>query len=306
MRFTRYVTPAVFICTMILAPVSAPAAPSKEMLDLQRDIAQLQSQITDLQKSSDAKLSALQSAVQQALDTANKTNSSMNGLNTGIMQTVQNALRGVTEQLNSVTGLAQTVKGISDDVGNLQTSNRDMQVQLNKQGQMLTDILHQVQLMQAPAAAPPGADTASAAPGVTAPPPTALSLFTHAAQDQDGGRLDLALSGFKEFLRLYPNDPNAIAAQYNIGNIYYTKSDLNAAVTAFDAAIEQYPKSEATTPGAYYMKGMALKKLKKNPDAIASFRAVVAQFPHADEAAQAKQQLTSMGASPAPATKRGH
>jgi len=49
---------------------------------------------------------------------------------------------------------------------------------------------------------------------------------------------------------------------------------------------------------------MALKKAKRPADAIASFRAVVKQFPGSDAAAQAKTQLTTMNATAAaPARK---
>jgi TolA-binding protein len=297
----------MFIGAMLLAPVSAPAAASKEMQDLQRDVAQLSDQVTALQKSlldpKAGSVVALQTMVQQALDTANKTNSSVNNLNTGMMQTLQTALRGLSDQLNSVSGISTKVAGISDDVSNLQSSYKDLQVAVNRQGQTLGEILDRVKLMQAPAAPPPGADSATAPGAASAPPPTPQTLFTNAKRDEDAGKLELALSGFREFLRVYPNDGNAIGAQYNIGNIYYSQGKLTEAVAAYDAAIEQYPKNELTTPSAYYMKGMALKKDKKNTAAIASFRAVVQQFPHSDEAPQAKQQLTSMSAGAAPARK---
>ena len=309
MRFTRYTPLAMFICTMLLAPAPAPAAANKDMEELQRDMADLQQQVKDLQKAlldpNDGAIMALRAQIQLTFETANKTNSSVNSLNTGVMQTLQNALKGVNEQLSSVTGLAQTVKSVSDDVGELQRSNRDMQAQLNKQGEAINDILNRVKLLQAPAAAPPP-DAASAGLGASAPPPMPQSLFTNAATDQDGGKPELAMTEFKEFLHRYPSDPNAIRAQYNIGNIYYNMpGKLDDAIAAFDATIEQYSQDERTTPSAYFMKGMALKKQKKNAAAIASFKAVL-QFPRSEEAPQAKQQLTSMGVATTAAKKAGH
>jgi len=309
MRFTRYITPLMFIGTVLTAPVSAPAADNKEMQSLQRDVADLQDQLKQLQKSLDTKLGALQATAQQAQDTATKTNTNLNNLNSGLMQTVQSSLRGLSDQLAGVAGLSAKVGGIADDVANVEGTLKDLQQTVNKQGQMLSDILNQVKMIQTPAVAPPpGPDSAGIAPGAASgPPPTGQSLFSHAASDQDAGKFDLALTEFKEFLRLYPNDGNAIGAQYNIGNIYYTQGKLPEAVAAFDAAIEQYPKNDLTTPSAYYMKGMALKKDKKNTSAIASFKAVVQQFPHSEEAPQAAQQLRSMGvAAAAPARKPGH
>jgi len=138
----------------------------------------------------------------------------------------------------------------------------------------------------------------------TPPPPTGQALFNGAAHDEDAGNLDLALKGFTEFLRLYPNDPSAIRAQYNIGNIYYSQSKPSEALKALDAAIEQYSEDPITTPSAYYMKGMALKQLKETKDAIAAFRKVVHDFPGAPEAGQAATQLRTLGAT-VPAAGRG-
>ena len=54
-----------------------------------------------------------------------------------------------------------------------------------------------------------------------------------------------------------------------------------------------------TTPSAYLMKGMALKKQKKNTEAKASFTAVVKQYPTSQEAPQAEvSNCRSLGAVP--------
>jgi TolA-binding protein len=177
-----------------------------------------------------------------------------------------------------------------------------MQVTFNRMQQQLTDIGNQVKLLSAPPAPPPGADTSSAAPA--GPQPSAQTLFSHAKSDQDAGNSDLALSGYTQFLHLYPNDPNAIRAQFNIGEIYYAQSKLDDAVKALDAAIEQYDSDPQTTPSAYYMKGLALKKQGKKASAIASFEYVVKNFRNAPEAGQARTQLTSLGVTPATQAKK--
>ncbi len=303
MRFTRYMPSAALIGTLLL-PFSAPAA-DKEMLSLQRDVADLQQQVSNLQKSlldpQTGSIAALQKMVQQELDTANKTSSTVNSLSSGMLQNLQAGLKGLSDQLATVAGLSTKVGNVSDDVSNLQGTMKDLQVTVNRQGQMLTDILNQVKLIQAPAAPPPGSE-AGGAPSAIAPPPSATKLFGDAVRDQDSGNKDLALQGFREFLRLYPNDPNAIRAQYNIGNIYYTQGKLDEAVSALDAATEQYPKDEATTPSALYMKGLAQMQQKKTAAAKVTFQAVIRDFPRSPEAGQARTKLTSLGGA-APARK---
>ena len=118
--------------------------------------------------------------------------------------------------------------------------------------------------------------------------------------------MDLAVSGFTQFLHLYPNDnPNAMLAQFNLGNIYYAQpGKLADAVRAFDAVIEQYDSDPVTTPGAYYMKGMALKKLNKKTEAIATFEDVIKKYRTSPEAGKARTELTSLGAAPTPAGRK--
>jgi TolA-binding protein len=306
MRFTRYTTLATLIGAILIAPASAPAAASKEMMDLQRDVAGLGDQVTAIQKTLDSKLTAIDGLLQQALDTANKTSSSVNNINSGVTQTLQSELKGVREQLNSVNGLSVKVDNIANDVSDLHSAVAGLVTAINREQQQLNDIGNQVKLLSAPPAAPPG--TEAAAPGSTAAPappaPSAQTLFSNAKRDQDAGNLDLAINGFTEFLRLYPDDPNAIRAQYNIGDIYYSQTKLDEAVKALDAAIEKYDPDPHTTPSAYYMKGLALRKQGKKQAAITTFQDVIRKYRNSPEAEQARTQLTSLGAAPAPAKKK--
>jgi TolA-binding protein len=286
--------------------VPAPAAGNKDLEAIQRDVADLQEQVKQLQKAMDARMGALQALVQQALDTANRTNSNVSNMNTGVTQTVQSELRGVKDQLTGVTGLSVKVDNASNDIADLHNAVAGLVATVNKQQLMLNEILNQVKLIQTPAAAPPpsAGDSGAGAPTATAPAPSGQTFFENAVKDQNSGKKDLALPEWKEFLRLYPNDPNAIRAQYNIGEIHYSSGDLDQAIKDFDLVIEQYPPDPLTTPSALYMKGMALKKNRRPNDAAMSFRAVIKQFPGSDEAAQAKQQLTAMGLSSTAARKK--
>lgn len=298
MRFTQYATCAAVVSATLLAPFAASAAPSKEMQDLQRDVAMLSDQVTQLQKSDAAALASLQSTVQQLLDSQAKTNTNVSSLNTTLMQTLRNELKNMSDQMSTVSGLSVKIGNISQDVADLGGTVRNIQDTLSKQNQVLSDLANQIKLMQAPAPAPPSPDGSTPGPMAAAPPqPSPETLFNNAKADLDANRFEIARTGFQKFLDLYPNNPNAAAAQYNIGNSYYQQSNLDDAVKAYDAAIEQYPADEATTPNAYLMKGMALKKQRKNSAAIKSFEAAIKAAPRSDAAESATQQLHSMGVS---------
>ncbi|HEU5022753.1 MAG TPA: tetratricopeptide repeat protein [Bryobacteraceae bacterium] len=306
MRFTRFATHAAVVSATLLAPIAVSAAPSKEMQDLQRDVAMLSDQVTQMQKAQAASIASLQSTVQQIADSETQTKGTVSNLNSTLARTLQNELKSMHDQLSAVSGLSLKVNNIAEEVGNLGGTVRGIQDSLNKQSQMISDLSNQIKLMQAPAPAPPPLDGAAPGPEASAAPaqPSPETLFSNAKHDQDANRFDLAIDGYQRFLKAYPNDPNAIAAQYNIGNAYYSQADTVNAVKAYDAAIERYPADKTTTPNAYYMKGMALKKQGKKQEARLSFEAAIKAAPDSDAASQSTQQLHSMGYTTKKTTKR--
>jgi tol-pal system protein YbgF len=263
------------------------------MQELQRDIAQLQSQLQALQSSQDQKLAAIQALVTQSLDAAGKANTSVSVLAATVNQTLERELKS---QLTPIAGLAAKVDNTNNDVAEVRNQVSDLNLSLNKILQRLGDINDALKVIQAPAAAPP--PTASVAP------PPATTLFENAFRDQNAGRFDLAISGYNDFLKFYPEDPNAARAQLNIGEAHRGQKKYDQAAQDYDAVIERYPASDIT-PDAYLLKGMALKEAGKKADAATTFRALITKYPRKDQASQAKDQLRAMGltATP-PATSR--
>ena len=165
----------------------------------------------------------------QALDTANKTSSSVSSLNSGVTQTMQTELRGVKDQLSNVTGLSAKVDGIANDVSDLTSAAKSMQVGMNRMAQQLPILAIRLSCSQRrplrrqgriPVPNILGCGRCSAAAAQCAD-----AVQQRGPGRQNSNNLDLALSGFTQFLHLYPDDPNAIRAQYNIGNIYYAQPE---------------------------------------------------------------------------------
>ena len=74
MKAIRLILPILF-CLPALAP-----AANKEMIELQRDVAQIQDQLRLLQQSFDTRVGALQVLAQQSLEAANKSNQALSDL----------------------------------------------------------------------------------------------------------------------------------------------------------------------------------------------------------------------------------
>ena len=272
---------------------SGPAfAASKEQQEMQRDIAQLQDQVRTLQSSFDQKMAAIETLVQQALDAANKANTSVSVLNSGVNQTLDRELR---DRLTPVTGLAAKVDGVSNDMADLRNSVAGLTSEVNRLQQQLTDINNAIKVMQAPAAAPPPPGGEAGAPAGT-PPAPAAALFNSAMRDYSAGKSDLAVSEFLDFVRFYPDDPNAATAQLYIGQVHLSQGKPDVAVTDFDSVLERFPESKVA-PDAYFMKGMALKQNGRRDLAATEWRTLIKKYPNSDQAKQATEQLRAMGMS---------
>jgi tol-pal system protein YbgF len=306
--FRRFAVCALIAALAIsLLPIRSPAA-SKEIMELQRDVAGLQEQLRLLKESQDKQLAALTVLVQQALDTSK---SSTTGVAV-IQNNLQQSLRDMESKVQTpVAGLSTRLDGMDQDLRTLQQSVSDLNSSMNKLQQQLTDLNHAVSILQAPAPPPPGSGTNTAVPGGTgggvvpgiapaqsAPEPCepASQLYPDANSDRSAGKYEIALKEFNEYLRCYGNLPLAPNAQYLIGTIHAAQGDYEAAVQDFDTVLEKYPDN-SKTPDALYSKGLALVKLGRRTDGADEFAELIKRFPKSDLAVKACDQRKNMGLS---------
>src|ERR1019366_7218316 len=278
----------VIVLSFVLLPGAGFAA-SREQQEMQRDIAQLQDQVRTLQSGFDQKMAMVQTLLEQAVEAGNKANTNVSVLSSSISQTLDRELKGA---LVPVAGLSAKVDNLNNDLSEVKNAVADLNAQLNRQQQMLTDINNAIKVMQAPPAAPPPRG------GV---PPSAKVIFDGANGDYVSGKSDLALDEFTQFVRLYPDDPNAPAAQFFIGQIHSAQQKYDQAVMDFDAVLERYPENKYTVD-AMFLKGMALKVSGHRDLAATDFRALIKKYPRSDQAEPATEQLRAMGLSAGAAT----
>lgn len=275
------------------------------MIELQRDVAQLQDQMRLLQQSFDTRIAQLQLLTQQALDTASKSNASINDLSRVIQNDSANVGRQVAQP---VAALGARVDTLGQDVSGLQSTVADQTSRLGQIQQQLVDLKNLLSTMQAPAAPPPTggtvssvgpAPTSSAVPGPSSavPPIPSAQLYQNAKRDMDGGNYDLALNEFADYLNYYRSTDLAPNAQFYIGQIHYTQKKFDVAVKDFDQVLEAFPINPKT-PDAHYMKGRALVQLGQRNEAAKEFKTVLAQFPTSPAAPNCRESLKGLGMSP--------
>jgi TolA-binding protein len=286
----------VFALATLLLTNGAFAA-SREQQEMQRDIAQLQDQVRTLQSGFDQKMAALQTLVQQALDAGNRANTGVSVLSSSVTQAIDRQLR---ESLGPVAGVSSKVENLNNDMAEVKSNLSDVNSQLNKVRQQLTDLNNAVRVIQAPPPAPPAAN---AAQGQINPPVPATKLFSDALGDYSSGKADLAVEEFSQFLKSYPDDPNASTALRYIGQTHMAQQKYDEAVVDFDTILERYPEGKDTRQ-AWFEKGMALKAGGHRADALKTFKDLVAKYKNSEEAKLAADEIQALGASVRPPVAR--
>jgi tol-pal system protein YbgF len=283
---------------------------SKEMIQLQRDVALLQDKMDTMQRTLDQNFAAMKVLLQQTQDNSARTNAAMSNLQDSVSN-------GVGKSLAPVAGLGSKVDSMGDDMRSLKDSLADLNSRLERMDAKMTDLKNQMQIMQSPPPVPGAPGSSNGAPGngpgaatgqpggpSAATPPAGMSAdktYTDARRDLQTGKSDLALQEFQQYLTYFPNTELAPSAQYYIGEIAYNRGDYNGAVQAFDAVLERYPENPKT-PDAHLMKGMALMKSGQKNRAAQEFRDLSQTYPHTDDARKAQQQLRQLGVSSSSAT----
>ena len=199
------------------------------------------------------------------------------------------------------------IEGMTDTVRTLREKSDDTNVRLSSITQELESIRQTISALPQPTAvvAPstdPNADPAAAAgpPAVRTPPATAppgvspQRTYDTAFSDYTASQYDLAIEGFRTYLKYFPGTINADDAQLNIGNAYYNAGKFREAVTEYQRVITDYPKTESV-PTAHYKMGLSYRELKQPEQARKAFETVLQQFPSSVEATFANQALQRLG-----------
>ena len=284
---------SLLICVLLSAPMLAPGA-SKEIQELQRDVALLQQQIKDLQRSQDEKFATVTELARQAVEAANRANTGV----AVISSNLDKNLREMTDKVvTPVTGLSTRLNEMGGDLRTLQQAVGDLTALMGRMQAQLTDITNAVKVMQAPPPPAPANTGGGGAPASVsdAPPMAAGKLYDAARGDYQGGKYDLAIQEFADYLKYYGNTDLAPNAQFYIAMIHYVQKNYDVAIKEFDMVGEKYPDNNKTAESLLY-KGRALVMTPGHKtDGASEFMEVIKRFPKTDEAVQACNERKKLG-----------
>ncbi len=299
--------PRTVLVFFALAPLTFAA--NKDIQELQRDVAMLQDQVNKMQKDFGDRLVSMQTLVQTTLDAVNRTNNLVNVMENRFNETMKQQQQSVSAPVATV---AQKLDQMSEDFRAVRESVLDMNTRMSKLDAKMADLQNLINTIQRPAAPPPGSGPGSALEGTPASqgpatPPAGMQAgptYTNAVRDYNGGKYDLALQEFSDYLKYFDNTEFAPYSQYYLGEIYYRKHDYENALQAFDGVLERYQENPKTQD-AHFKKGLTLLQMGKRDAAAREFRDIYSKYPDTQIAAQAKDQLKQLGLSVgSPAARR--
>jgi tol-pal system protein YbgF len=247
---------------------------SKEMVQLQTQVQQLQEQMTAMQRSFDERMGVMKNLVEQDTDAVNKVANALNSMQT-TLQKQQTDAGSKTDQLS---GQIQALNDTMDEI----------KVRLAKVTKQLEDMQAAQQSLAAQQATQQAAQQAAA----SAPPPDVL--YNNALRDYNGGKNDLAIQEFSDYVKFYPNTDLAGNCYFYLGEIQFRQANYQQAAQSYDQVLQNFPSGNKAA-SAQLKKGFSLIELGKQDDGVGELKHLIQRYPHSPEALQARDRLRKLG-----------
>jgi TolA-binding protein len=314
------------LSSSLLFATPAFAAPSKEMIELQQQVKDLQDAVAHLQQSNDERMGVMKDLVQQSadavnrmsvnLDTMQKRISAQSEAQSGKVDQVSGQLQSLNDSLDELKARLSRLEKLTQDVQNQQQSMSANLQNVQSGGAVSVPATAQIQPPLAPltgAPTPSGkkGKGSAALPAAVLPPtpptadvsaaPPADELYKTALGDYMTAKYALAASEFNDVVKFYPENPLAGNAYYYQAEIDYRAGKYPAAIKNYDQVLEQYPDS-SKVPVSHLHKGQALLALKQTDAGVRELRLLIQRFPASPEAMSARSKLSGMGVQVTPKT----
>ncbi len=121
----------------------------------------------------------------------------------------------------------------------------------------------------------------------------AKKAYREAYLDVNAGNYELALMGFGEFLKNFPESELADNAQYWIGECYYATERYDEAFAAFRGVLENYPEGDKV-PSALLKAAYCSLALGREEEGVGFLNELISRFPLSEEAQLAEERLEGL------------
>ncbi len=295
-------------------------AVSKDMVQLQTQIQELQDAVARLQQSNDERMGVLKDLVQQSADSVNRMSVTVDGLQKQLAARQDAEGAKVDQVSGQVSALNDSLDEIKARMNRLEKALNDISGEQQSLGAAILNLpQNNSQPTTSPTIPPPTQpptqsqsqlprqiqptqpdQTANLAPvtplrkPVTSSAPPVADLYKAAYNDYIAAKYGIASSEFSDVIKSYPENDLSGNAYYYLGEIDYRAAKYSAAAKDYDHVLEQFPDNNKA-PAAHLHKGQALIAMKQNEAGVRELRALIQRFPNSPEAAQARSKLNGLG-----------
>lgn len=180
-----------------------------------------------------------------------------------------------------------------------QLSNRLDQLlqKLDDNTEYMRDISARVDLLATRSGLPTLGEYKAPPPGQVSDSPLTeegRSILAAAELDRSRGNIDLARSGFQEFLTKFPTSEQADNATYWLGDLAYGDGDYQAALDYFQDVVDNFPASDRV-PTALYKGRACLLELGRQEEAWTMGGQLLENYPQSPEAALLREESAQDG-----------
>lgn len=168
------------------------------------------------------------------------------------------------------------------------STQRDVAETLARLEGKLDDIMARFRIASERAPATPATPPAGA--GAAEAGPTPAQLYDQATQDLTQGRYTLALQGYREFMRRFPDAGLAPSAQFGVGECFFAQAQYDSAAVEYARVDARWPTGDRT-PAALYKRALSEDRLARSADARRTLEDLVRRFPSSSEAQLARDRL---------------
>lgn len=266
----RPIVPVIIASTLLLGA----CVTGSDLQQLQTQIRDLEDQVQDLkrQASSKEEVQQLNQTLASQSQTLLKSNADISVKVDQMDERLQNT-QGNIEQTNyRIDRITQQLSQVQRDVADLKGAQRSQTPA--SEGTPITE------------------EVTVAEPSDSSESP--LEIYQAAYRDYQRGNFDLAIDGFRDYLRREPSSDLSDNASYWVGESLFSQKKYQDAITQFDSVINTFPRSDKV-PAALLKKGYAYIELGERAQGIVQLQYVVHEHPRSSEATLARQRLRALG-----------
>jgi tol-pal system protein YbgF len=196
--------------------------------------------------------------------------------------------------LKSEADMEVGLEQLSAQIDQLRADLGDTNYRLSQLSQQITSTNQELQAVRTSVGGHAGAVGAGSGGSLIETPEDPQALYQAAYNDYLRGSYDLAILGFRRYLKSFPETELADNASYWIGECFFSQRKYRQAIDEFDNIFRTYPRSDKTA-SALLKKGYGLLELGERQEGVAQLQRVIRDFPQSDEANLARQRLQDLG-----------